>query len=69
MVISRSVAMQPIPNDILGKFNAVLCQKSVPTSLHDDYRKWLMYYLDFKVKYPPPDSESEQVRLFIEKMR
>jgi len=28
-----------------------------------------MYYLDFRVKYPPPDSRSEQVGLFIEKMR
>ncbi len=28
------------------------------------FRKWLMYYLDFRIKYPPPDSKSEQVRLF-----
>jgi hypothetical protein len=61
--------MQPIPEDILIQFNAVLKQKSVPSSLHDDYRKWLKYYLDFRVKDPPPDIKSEQVRLFIEKMR
>jgi integron integrase len=61
--------MQPIPEDILMQFNAVLKQKAVPSSLHDDYRKWLKYYLDFRVKYPPPDIKSEQVRLFIEKMR
>ena len=61
--------MQPIPEDILIQFNAVLKQKSVPSSLHDNYRKWLKYYLDFRVKYPPPDIKSEQVRLFIEKMR
>ena len=61
--------MQPIPEDILMQFNAVLTQKAVPSSLHDDYRKWLKYYLDFRVKYPPPDIKSEQVRLFIEKMR
>jgi hypothetical protein len=61
--------MQPIPGDILMQFNAVLTQKAVPSSLHDDYQKWLKYYLDFRVKYPPPDVKSEQVRLFIEKMR
>jgi integron integrase len=61
--------MQPIPGDILTQFNAVLTQKAVPSSLHNDYRKWLKYYLDFRVKYPPPDIKSEQVRLFIEKMR
>jgi integron integrase len=61
--------MQPIPDDILKQFNAILGQKSVAVSLRDGYRKWLKYYLDFRVKYPPPDSRSEQVRLFIEKMR
>ena len=60
--------MQPIPEDILMQFNAILKQKAVRASLHDDYRKWLKYYLDFRVKYPPPDIKSEQVRLFIEKM-
>ena len=61
--------MQPIPEDILTQFNAVLTQKAVPSSIQDDYRKWLKDYLDFRVKYPSPDSKSEQVRLFIEKMR
>jgi len=61
--------MQPIPDDILNQFNAALDEKAVPSSLRDDYRKWLRYYLDFRVKYPPPDAKSEQVRLFIEKMR
>ncbi len=61
--------MQPIPDDILKQFNAVLEQRAIPSSLRDDYRKWLLYYLDFRIKYPPPDSKSEQVRLFIEKMR
>ena len=61
--------MQPIPEDILSQFNAVLEQKAVSATLRDDYRKWLRYYLDFRVKYPLPDAKSEHVRLFIEKMR
>ena len=52
--------MQPIPEDILKQFNAVLAQKAVSSSLQDEYRKWLKYYLDFRVKYPPPDSKSNR---------
>ncbi len=61
--------MQPIPDDILGRFNAILGQKAVSIGLHDEYRKWLRYYLDFRGKYPLPKEKSEHVRLFIEKMR
>ncbi len=61
--------MLPIPNDILKPFDAIMEKSAISTALRADYRKWLMYYLDFRVKYPPPDSRSEQVRLFIEKLR
>ena len=61
--------MQLIPNDILTQFEAVLKKRSVPVSRHADYRKWLRYYLDFRGKYSIPDSKSEHVRLFIEKLR
>ncbi len=57
--------MEPIPDDILKQFDVVLEQKAVPSSLRDDYRKWLRYFLDFRIKYPPPDSRSEQIRLII----
>jgi integron integrase len=30
---------------------------------------WLRYFLDYCIKYSPPDQRSEQVRLFIEKVR
>ncbi len=61
--------MQPIPSDILTQFEAVLKKRSVPVSRHADYRKWLLYYLDFRGKYTLPDSKSEHVRLFIEKLQ
>jgi integron integrase len=61
--------MQPIPDDILMPFDTLLVQKSVPTALHDEYRMWLRYYLDFSAKYQLPNERSEQVRLFIEKIR
>jgi len=61
--------MQKIPNDIMAQFEAVLMKKVSPVSRHADYRKWLRYYFDFRSKYPLPDSKSEHVRLFIEKLR
>src|SRR4030043_1176429 len=61
--------MQPIPSDILTQFEAVLKKRAVPVSRHADYRKWLRYYLDFRGKYTLPDSKTEHVRLFIEKLQ
>jgi integrase len=61
--------MLPIPDEILKPFDAVMERKPIPPALRSHYRKWLRYYLDFRGKYPPPDSKSDQVRLFIEKLR
>jgi hypothetical protein len=58
-----------IPDEILKPFDAVMEEKPIPLVLRPNYRKWLRYYLDFRDKYPPPDSKSEQVRLFIDKLR
>ena len=58
-----------IPDDILTHFDAVLKKRAVPYSSHKEYKKWLRYYLDFCGKYPLPDSNSERVKLFIDKLR
>ncbi len=44
--------MQPIPDDILKQFNAVLEQKSISASLWDDYRKWLKEIVSLKTIFP-----------------
>ncbi len=61
--------MHQIPGEILKPFDAVMERKSIPLQRRQDYRKWLRYFLDFRSKYPPPDSRSEQVRLFIQKLK
>jgi hypothetical protein len=61
--------MKPIPQNILGGFNDLMKQRNVPPMLLGDYRKWLLYFLDFRAKYPLPDSASDQVRLFADKLR
>jgi hypothetical protein len=54
--------MLPIPDAILEK-------RDVTPALHADFKKWLRYFLDFCAKYPPPAARSDQVRLFIDKLR
>jgi hypothetical protein len=58
-----------IPDYILTLYKAVLKKRAVPYSSHTEYKKWLRYYLDFCGKYPLPASKSEQVKLFINKLR
>lgn len=61
--------MQAIPDDIQGRYLLVLEKRAVPVSRHADYKKWLRYFFDFREKYPLPDSRSDQVRMFIQKLR
>jgi hypothetical protein len=61
--------MLPIPNDIAARFDNLLQQREVPVRFRAYYKKWLRYFLDFCQKYPPPEAKSEQVRLFVEKLR
>ena len=61
--------METMPKNILDQFNAVLRQQNVPVVAHNHFRKWLLHFLGFRVKHSPPDSRSEQVKLFMEKLR
>lgn len=61
--------MLPIPGEISAQFNEVLRKRAINQSLHIHYRKWLLYFFDFCKKYPPPEAKSEQVRLFVEKLK
>ncbi len=59
----------PIPENITARFNRVLEQRAINEPSRVYYGKWLRYFLDFCEKYPPPADKSEQVRLFIEKLK
>jgi len=61
--------MLPIPANILASFDDILKRREIPARLHIHYRKWLRYFLDFCFKYSPPETKSEQVKLFIAKLR
>lgn len=61
--------MLPVPNDILTRFNAILDKRAVAPEQRANYKKWLRYFLDFCSKYPGTETRSDQVRLFIDKLR
>lgn len=61
--------MKSIHPEILACFDNMLKMRQVPHSSYSEYRKWLMYFLDFQAKYPQPGERSDQVRLFSEKLR
>lgn len=60
--------MNGIPEQVVSEFIALLKQSRVPPSSHAEYLQWLRYYLAFCDKYSPPESKSDRVRLFCEKL-
>ncbi|ABL00221.1 integron integrase [Pelobacter propionicus] len=58
-----------IPNAMFTGYVAHLNTRGIDAAIHAEYKKWLRYYLDFCDKYPVPESKSERVRLFCEKLR
>jgi integron integrase len=61
--------MQKVPYDIWTQYEAFLKAKVKDVSQHENLKKWFLYFWDFRSKYHPPDSRSEQIRLFIEKLQ
>ena len=61
--------MLPVPDDILTRFNAILEKHAVAPVQRTSYKKWLRYFLDYCSKYPGAKTRSDQVRLFIDKLR
>jgi integrase len=61
--------MGDIPPSLLSRFLCHLQQSRVPDSAYAEYLQWLRSHLDFCDRYSLPDSKSERVRLFCEKLR
>lgn len=61
--------MIPVPDTVFSHYESILKKRDVPLPCYPDYKKWLRYYLDFCAKHPLPDSKSERIKLFNEKLR
>jgi integron integrase len=57
-----------VPNSVFNNYLAHLKKRGLPVERFAEYKKWLRYYLDFCDKYPVPDSKSERVRMFTDKL-
>jgi len=62
-------SMLLVPRSLYAQYAAHLKLRGIPVARHAEYKKWLRYFLDFCNKYAPPGSNSQQVRLFCEKLR
>jgi hypothetical protein len=60
--------MLPVPQALYARYVAHLNMRGITAAHYVEYKKWLRYFLDFRDKYPVPDSNAEQVRLFCEKL-
>ena len=60
--------MLKIPEALQKKYNVLLIKKNIPDRVHNDYRKWLRYYLDFCKKYQHSYTASKSLSIFIAKL-
>ena len=57
--------MLNIPAALFTKYSLLLNNKSVLVSVHNNYKKWLRYFLDFHSKYHFLDSSSKSLKQFL----
>lgn len=61
--------MQKVPYEIWTRYDAFLKFKVKDVSQHEDLKKWLLFFWDFSGKYHPSESRSNQIKMFVEKLK
>lgn len=61
--------MIDFPKTVIPQYLKLLEKRGVPAASFAECIKWSRYFLDYCSKYPVPDTDSERVRLFVEKLR
>lgn len=61
--------MLAIPSALQSKFDEQLQIRAISSALHNPYRKWLRYYLDFCRKYRFPPRQEKSLSPFIRKLQ
>lgn len=54
---------------IFVAFDGILKIRNIPPAYCGYYKKWLRYFLDFCEKHPEINGQSEQIELFLDKLR
>jgi integron integrase len=61
--------MIDFPKTVIPQYLNLLEKRGVPAASFAECIKWSRYFLDYCSKYPVSDSDSERVRLFVEKLK
>ena len=61
--------MLNITSELLKHYVTFLEKRTVPSSLHNGYQKWLRFYLDYCAKYRFPEGGSKSLTQFFGKLR
>jgi integron integrase len=69
MPFLRAGAMQLIPKPVYARYVNRLKAEGIPGEYHQEYLKWLRYYLDFCDKYIVVHDQAERIRLFLVKLK
>ena len=61
--------MIAVPNAVMSQYDVVLKKQGIPISQCANYKKWLLFFLDFCIKYPEQRDALQRVESFLEKLR
>lgn len=61
--------MLRVPADLIAQYQLYMDQNGIDLSRHDEYIKWLRFFLDFCEKYQVNGVESVRLHLFINKLK
>ena len=61
--------MIDFPKQLISQYVKLLEKRGVPAASFVECIKWSRYFLDYCDKYPVPVSQTEQMHLFIEKLK
>jgi len=67
--LKLDIMMKIIPQELLLKFDLQLTATGISSELHNSYRKWLRFYLDFCHKYNHVSKNPETLPHYINKLR
>ncbi len=61
--------MLDIPAQLKNDYIRLLTQRSIPSYSHNQYLRWLRFYLDFYNKYHHEPARNNSLILFISKLK
>ena len=61
--------MLDIPSQLKNEYARLLTQRNIPSHSHNQYLRWLRFYLDFCTKYHHNPARHNSMTFFISKLK